>query len=169
MGFREALEELNSLIEKGIIQDYAIGGGYAVIYYDSPFYTYDLDVFVVLDDEDNYHTLYEHYRERGNKIEGVCIHIADMPVQFFPNYISPLLNNAIEKAHKVEIEGIPSKVVKIEHLIALLLDAYRPKDKIRVTRLIEKANKKLLNKILTEFDDEQGKLHERFKQVLGNT
>jgi hypothetical protein len=167
MGFREALGDLNSLVEKGIIQDYAIGGGYAVIYYDVPFYTDDIDALVVLRSEDDFHALYEHYRRSGNEIENVFIHIKGMSVQFWPSYTSPLFKRAIEEANKVEIDGTPSKIVKVEHLIVLLLDAYRLKDKIRVKELIKGTNRKLLDEILTEFDDEQGKLHKRLKQVLG--
>lgn len=40
----EALIALNQLKEKGIIEDYAIGGGYAVIYHQVPYSTYDLDI-----------------------------------------------------------------------------------------------------------------------------
>lgn len=97
MGFREALEDLNSLVKRGIIQDYAIGGGYAVIYYDVPFYTDDVDVFVVLHGEDDFHILYEHYRRSGNEIDNVFIHIKGMPVQFWPSYTRPLFKRAIEE------------------------------------------------------------------------
>lgn len=169
MGFLGALQELNSLIETGIIKDYAIGGGYAVIYYNLPYGTYDLDVLVIFGSEADSRALYKHFKEKGNKIKDVYIYIDDMPVQFFPTYISPLFNSAVREAHKIKIEGIPSKVVTVEYLIALLLNAFRPKDKIRIAELLEKADKKLLDEILGRFDDEKGILHKRFKEVLASS
>ena len=41
----EALIALNQLKGKGIVEDYAIGGGHAVIYHQVPYSTYDLDIF----------------------------------------------------------------------------------------------------------------------------
>jgi len=169
MGFLGALEELNGLITAGIIKDYAIHGGYAVIYYTLPYGTYDLDVLVILESEADFRALYKHFREKGNKIEDVHIHIDDMPVQFFPNYISPLFDSAVKEAHKIKVEGVPSKVVKVEYLIALLLGAFRPQDKIRIAELLGKADRKLLDEILERFDDEKGILHKRFKEVLASS
>lgn len=169
MGLPEALATLNQLKGKEIIKDYAIGGGWAVIYHGVPYTSYDLDVFVVLKDESDYRRLYGHFREKGNKIKDVYIYIEDMPVQFLPNYISPLFNETVEQAHEIEIEGIPSKIARVEHLIVLALDAFRAKDKYRITQLQEKANRDLLDKILDRFDDGEGKLHKRYKQVLART
>ena len=58
MGLKNILACLNELKDAGIIQDYAIGGGYAVMYYDLPISTYDLDILVLLLDEKDYHKLY---------------------------------------------------------------------------------------------------------------
>jgi hypothetical protein len=74
MGFREVLVSLNGPKEAGIIQDYAIGSGYAVTFYDIPILTYDLDVLVILPTENDYHRLYEHFRTKGAKIENVYIY-----------------------------------------------------------------------------------------------
>ncbi|OGO32692.1 MAG: hypothetical protein A2Z29_04970 [Chloroflexi bacterium RBG_16_56_11] len=85
MGFREVIVSLNDLKDKKIIQDYAIGGGYAVIFYDIPLLTYDIDVFVILQTEDAFHRLYEHFRKKGAKIENVYVYMEGMPVQFLPD------------------------------------------------------------------------------------
>ena len=162
----EALKTLNQLKETGVIEDYAIGGGYAVIYHTIPYSTYDLDIFVILRDEDDFHALYQYFREKGSKIEDEYIYIGDMPVQFLPNFISPLFNDVVEQAHEIIMEGIPSKVARVEHLIVLALDAFRAKDKIRIVELLGKADKNLLDEILRRFDNEEGKLHARFKRVL---
>lgn len=163
------LAELNDLVKLGIIGDYAIGGGYAVIYYGIPYTTFDLDVLVVLGSDEDFQRLYRHYRQKGNRIKDVYIYIADMPVHFLPNYISPLYNNAIKEAKQIEVSGVPSKIVKVEYLIALLLTVLRPKDKIHINQLIKRADRPILNKILRRFDDGQHLLSKRLKEVLGKT
>ncbi len=80
------LVTLNDLKEKGVIKDYAIAGGYALVYYLEPSYTYDLDINIILNSEDEFHKLYQYFEEKGNRIESVYIYIDDMAVQFFPGY-----------------------------------------------------------------------------------
>lgn len=169
MGLRDVFIALNNLVESNIIEDYAIGGGYAVMYYDIPITTYDLDVLVVLSGDDDFHRLYEYFRQEGAKIEDVYIYIDDMPVQFLPNYISPLFNAAIEEANEVEFEGVRSKFVSIEYLIALLLTAFRPKDRIRIQGLLDRADRTTLKDIIERFGNDQYKLLERYKGILGNS
>ena len=168
MALRDVLISLNDIKTAGIIQDYAIGGGYAVMFYGVEMTTYDLDVLVVLANEEDYHRLYEYFRTKETKIENVYIFIEEMPVQFLPNYISPLFNSAIEEANIVEVDGVSSKFVTVEYLIALLLTSFRPKDKIRIDSLIKNADKDLLLGIIQRFDDDQHNLHERYKEVLAN-
>lgn len=169
MSLKDVLVNLNNLITAGIIQDYAIGGGYAVMFYDIPLTTYDLDVLATLPTENDFHRLYEHFRKKGAKIEKEYIFIEGMPVQFLPNYISPLFNNAIKEANIVEFEGICSKFVSIEYLIVLLLTSFRWKDKIRIQSLLNKANEDLLVDIIQRFDNEQRQLYERYKEILAST
>ncbi len=164
----DVLIELNALVKQGIIGDYAIGGGYAVMYHTIPFSTFDLDVLVVLNSDEDFQRLYNHYRQKGNKIENVYIYIANMAVQFLPNYINPLFDNAIKEAKRIRVSGVPSKVVGAEHLIALLLTAFRPKDKIHIIELAKSADMPLLKEILRRFDDGQQLLSKRLKEVLGN-
>ena len=166
MGLREVLHNLNELKRAGIIQDYAIGGGYAAMFYDVPLTTYDLDVLVVLRNDNDYHKLYEYYRQKGNKVEDVYIYIEDMPVQFLPNYISPLFNNAIEEAPVIEFDEVEAKFVSVEHLVVLLLTAFRPKDKIRVKELLKKVNVFRVRDIIGRFDNERGTLSKRYKEIL---
>jgi len=137
MGLKEVLISLNQLETLGIIEDYAIGGGYAVMFYDIAVSTYDLDVLVVLPTEDDYHKLYKHFRAKGNKIENVYIYIEGMPVQFLPNYISPLFTSAIKDALIVRFAEIHTKIVGVEHLILLLLTSFRPKDMMRIRSLVD--------------------------------
>jgi predicted nucleotidyltransferase len=175
MGLREVLINLNELKAAGVIQDYAIGGGYAVGLYVQDMPTYDLDVFVVVlsDDAVNEWTVlssvYEYYRSKGAKFEHEYVFIEGMPVQFLPNTISPLHDKAIEEAKVVEVEGVTTRFLSLEYLIAVLLTAYRPKDIIRSQALLKRADSVLVADIITEFDDESNTLHERYRQVLART
>jgi len=162
------LETLNSLKGKGIIGDYAIGGGYAVNYYLEPSYTYDLDILVLLGSDADYHALYRHFREAGNRIESVYVIIGDLPVQFLPSFISPLFHEAITKARRITVGGVRSKVVRVEYLIALLLVSFRPKDKIHILSLSESADEELLDQVLRRFEDEETPLRQRLARVLAN-
>ncbi len=168
MGLLTALETLNGLKRKGIIKDYAIGGGYAVNYYLEPSYTYDLDVLVLLGGDADYHALYKHFREAGNRIESIYIMIGDLPVQFLPSFISPLFDEAIKKARRITVGGLPGKVVRVEYLMALLLVSFRGKDKIHIMSLSELADRKVLDEILRRFEDEKTPLRQRLGRVLAN-
>jgi len=168
LGLLTALGILNDLKIKGIIKDYAIGGGYAVNYYLEPSYTYDLDVLVLLSSDAAYHALYKHFQEAGNKIENIYIMIGDLPVQFLPSFISPLFDEAIKKARRITVGGVPSKVVRVEYLIALLLVSFRTKDKIHILSLLELADRKVLNEIVRRFEDEKTPLRQRLGRVLAN-
>jgi len=167
LSLKSALITLNKLVELNIIGDYAIAGGYAAIYYDIPYATYDLDVIVVLQNEDDYSRLWAYFRDKGARIEHLYIFVDDMPVQFLPNYISPLYNQAIEEAIIVEFDDVRSKYVSLEYLIALFLTAFREKDKIRIDSLLKNANKNKLETIIKRFGNDQNQLHARYREILG--
>ena len=169
--YSEALIVLNELKEREIIQDYAIGGGLAIIHRNIEYASQDLDVFAIIISEDSFRILqpvYKYFRERGHKPKKEHIYIGDIPIQIFPN-ISPLHNNAVEEADKVEVGGIPTKVIGVEHLIALSLISFRPTDKWRIGKLLAEADKERLNKILDRFDNEKYPLHKRYRKVLASS
>lgn len=119
------------------------------MFYDIPMTTYDLDVLVVLPTEDDYHALYEYFRNKGAKIENVYIFI--------------------EESNVVDLEGVSCKFVRVEHLVLLLLTSFRPKDKIRIDGLLNKVNKGLLERLIKRFDDEKHTLYERYQSLLAGT
>ena len=166
MGFREVLISLNNLREIGIIREYAIFGGYAVMLYGIPMSTYDLDVLVFLPTPEDYHRIYEYYHKKGARIENVFIHIEGMPVQFFPHDISPLHSAAIEEANNVDFEGIQCRFVSLEYLILLLLTSFRPKDRIRLQDLCCKANKDSILEFIQRFDDSEHSLYKKYKKIV---
>lgn len=51
-----------------------------------------------------------------------------MPVQFIPAY-NYLIEDAIKGANEVNCEDVKTKVVGLEHLLAIMLQTNRPKDR----------------------------------------
>lgn len=175
MGLTEELTEalilLNELKEMEFIEDYAIGGGHAVIHHNIEYASIDLDIFAIVVSEDSLHILqpiYEYFNERGYGSKKEHIYVGDVPIQIFPN-VSPLHNDAVREADKVEVGGIPTKVIGVEHLIALSLIPFRKTDKWRIVQLLPKADNELLNKLLDRFGNEENQLHTRYQKVLAGT
>lgn len=154
-----------------IIEDYAIGGGHAIIHHEVKYASIDLDIFAIVVGEDSLcmlQPIYEYFRERGHKAKQEHIYIGDVPIQIFPN-VSPLHNNAVEEADKVEVGGITTKVIGVEHLIALSLIPFRKTDKWRIVQLLPKADNELLNKLLDRFSNEENQLYTRYQEVLASS
>ena len=84
VSLEDALFTLNTLVGEGIIGEYAIGGGYAVMYYDIPTATYDLDILVVLANDDDYHKLYQYFRGKGVKSNQYIYLLTICQYNFFP-------------------------------------------------------------------------------------
>jgi len=140
---RNAIRVMNELKEKGLIKDYAIGGAIAALRWTEPFFTQDLDVFVILEEETEERGLivlspiYEYLKERGYVWKGHWIMIEGIPVDIFP--ADPLEKEAIAEAEEIEYEGVKTKVLTPEYLIALFLKAGREKDKRKIDLLLEQA------------------------------
>ncbi len=164
----ETLKALNRIKRMGLVKDYAIAGGYAVNYYLEPRFTYDLDLFIVLSYEEDFHQLYKFFRDAGNKIENVYIWIEGTPVQFFPTYISPLFAEAVEKARRIRVRGVTAKVLSVEYLVATLLLAFRSKDRAVIPDLLGLSNQNLIRDIVKRFSDEKTPLDQRLGRVLAD-
>lgn len=86
-------------------------------------------------------------------------------MQFIPAY-NRLVEVAVEQAQTIGVDGEPARIISAEHLIAILLQTYRGKDKQRVILLIEQAeyDEEKLRAILREFDleDRWNDFKERF-------
>ncbi|HEY9055349.1 MAG TPA: hypothetical protein VIO60_11085 [Rectinemataceae bacterium] len=134
-----ALETINSLERDGIIGRYAIGGAMAAVFYSEPISTFDLDIFVVFPTKPSglisLSPLYEALANRGYRESGECVEIEGIPVQFLPAYNS-LVEEALQKAIDVIYEGIPTRVLGCEYLIAIAVQTGRPKDRSRVEMLM---------------------------------
>ena len=137
---RETLKIINQMVKDGVIEEYAIGGAVAAIYYLEPFDTADLDIFVQVHATGNdlaiLAPIYEYLTEKGYKAKGEFIYIEGIPVQFLPVF-NPLTEEAVEKAQTIKYAGIATRIMRPEHLVAIMLDTGRAKDYLRISMFLE--------------------------------
>jgi len=139
---KEALQVINELKKKGLIVDYAIGGGIATIFYTETFLTYDLDIFIVikLPPEKNIidlSYLFDYLTSKGYKWKGEHIIIKGTPIQFI--VADELEKEAIENARSIKYKGETIKIFSPEYLIAILLRTGRKKDMEKIEKIMEQA------------------------------
>lgn len=138
----ETLKVLNELESKGLVQRYAIGGAMAAIFYIEPVLTYDMDVFVFLPPSKSKLTslspIYRFLKEKGYREDKEHVGVEGIPVQFIPAY-NPLVEEAVEQAKQVSYKGVNTRVLRPEHLLAIMLETNRPKDRARMTLFLEEA------------------------------
>ncbi len=136
------MEVLNELERAGVIRRYAIGGAVGAIFYMEPFLTYDLDVFVVLSETTsglvNLAPLYEALKQRGYAEEAECVSIEGVPVQFLPAY-NALVEEALAEARDTLYERTPTRVLRAEHLAAIMIQTGRDKDRQRFSTFLTEA------------------------------
>ncbi|MGB9720044.1 MAG: nucleotidyltransferase [bacterium] len=163
---KETLKVINELKDKGIIIDYAIGGGIAALFYVEPFLTYDLDIFVISMSEKEKNLIiltpiFDYLKSQGYSWKGEHIIIDGVPVQFIP--ADELEKEAVENAKEVEYEGIKIRIVNPEYLIAIFLRAGRKKDLEKIEKLLTQTDidKTRLDEILNKFG-----LREKFLELL---
>jgi len=161
---KKTLKIINELKAKGLIEDYAIGGGIATIFYVEPFLTYDLDVFIIPSEKGGKKNIillspiFDYLEGKGYHWQEEHIIIEGMPVQFIP--ADKLEEEAVRNAKQIKYEGIKTKVMTPEYLMSLLLRAGRKKNIQKIEKLLEQ----------TEIDMEKVKdilskygLREKFK------
>lgn len=127
---------LNELEATGVLDRYAVGGAVAMVFWAEPVATFDLDVFVLLPPDSSstivsLEPLYAVLRSRGFEPAAEHVMIHGTPVQFLvsPN---PLADEAIEMAAPQDLDGVPFRVIRPEHLCALWLQAGGAKRRERV-------------------------------------
>lgn len=162
----KTLDVIQDLQKKGLINQYAIGGGIAAVFYIESIMTFDIDIFFIpAENEQNLLPLspiYEYLKEKGYKPEKEYIIIEGIPVQFLPAF-NQLVEEAVSEATPTRYKEVDTKVMKLEHLIAIMLQTNRPKDRERVVKAINegKPDKTLLDKILNKF-----KLKTRLDRIM---
>lgn len=154
---KNTLKVLNELKEKRLIKDYAIGGAVAALRWTEPFFTQDLDIFIILEKETDEKGLiilspiYEFLKSKGYLWEDRWIMIEGVPVDIFP--ADSLEKEAINHAQETEYEEEKTKVIIPEYLIALFLRAGREKDWRKIEMLLDQGqvNRERLRAILGKY------------------
>jgi len=138
----KTLAVINELEKAGLLSRYAIGGAMGATFYVEPLVTFDLDVFVVLPTGPGglltLTPIYETLRARGYHEEGECVLVEGIPVQFLPAY-NPLLEEALAEARETMYADVPTRVLRVEHLLAIALQTGRLKDHERIQLFLKEA------------------------------
>ena len=151
---KKTLKIINELKKNRLIEDYAICGGIAALFYIEPFLTYDLDIFITLPPEERGKNLiilspiFDYLKKKGYSWKEEHIIVEGIPVQFIP--VDELEEEALNNAKAIIYEGVETKVVTPEYLIAILFRAGRKKDLAKVEKLLAEAevDRNKLNDIL---------------------
>jgi predicted nucleotidyltransferase len=138
---KDTLQVINQMLTDGVIAQYAIGGAVGATFYLEPAATLDVDVFVSFERQPgslliSLVPIYDYLAERGWHAEQEHIVIAGWPVQFLPPG-GPLEEEALAEAVETDVDGVRTRVMTAEHLVAIALNTGRAKDKLRITQFVE--------------------------------
>lgn len=157
--FADVIRALHELKARETIQDYAIVGAMALVFWTEPIATYDVDVLVWLSTSDTsiltLEPIYEWASTHGYPVQAEHISIGGVPVQILPAH-NELADESIRTAVTLDYQGVPVRVVRPEYLIALYLEpsAKTPKRKERAAALMESSSvdQGLLSDILSRYN-----------------
>ena len=137
---KETLELINQMQADGVIEEYAIGGAVGATFYLAPAATVDLDLFVTLPGTGgllvSLSPIYEYLKSRGGIEQDEYIVVKDWPVQFLTPG-NALQKEAVKHAISTSVEGVPTRVISAEHLVAIALETGRAKDHSRILQFVE--------------------------------
>lgn len=165
------IKVLNRMEKEGVIKKYCIGGGMATVFYIEPLLTYDIDIFFIPNEAGEgkkgimtLNSIYEYLKKKGYKIEKEYILIEGFPVQFIPVY-NNLVKEGVENSIEIEFKNVKTRILKLEYLVAIMIQTFRPKDRERLIRILEegKIDKEYLYGIL-----QKHKLREKFEKFMKN-
>lgn len=147
---------VNRMMTDKVIENYALGGATAVIFYTEPIATQDVDIFVHVRQTESvlteFQPIFDYLRRRDYKITGEHIYIEGFPVQFLP-ISKDLIDAAVREANEFELGETIVRVMSPEHLVAIMLDTGRHKDYLRIAVFLQHnvVDNAKLQSILTEY------------------
>jgi hypothetical protein len=92
--------------------------------------------------------MYKHLQAIGWQLKGEHLLLKGFPVQFLAAH--GLTEEAVREARRIEYEGVPAKIFRAEHIIAIAASVGRLKDLARIEQMLQQADldKTLMEKIL---------------------
>ena len=154
---------IEDLKKEGVIQNYALGGAQALLFYDEPRATYDVDVFIFSNHINptglvdlSIAALKTALEKKGYAMKNDYFMIGEFPLQFLPPK-DALMREAIEQAVVQNYGHVQVRVFSLEHLMAIMVDTNRPKDWARLSELraLSKHDDEKFHKILKKYDLEK--------------
>ena len=142
MAFADALRALNTLKTERVIEEYAIAGAMALVFWTEPVPTWDLDVLVFLPAAQgplvSLEGIYRWTSAHGYPVHQEHVIIQGVPTQFLASP-GALGDEAIQTAATLEYEDVSVRVVLPEYLVALYLqpEARTAKRRERAAMLLE--------------------------------
>lgn len=137
----EVVRAANDLVAVDLIENWALGGALAAIYYIEPFTTYDADIFFIPKDKGlsaGLPGIYGHLKSKGWQVEREHLLVRGFPVQFLA--AGGLTEEAVREAESFDYEGVSARVFRVEHIIAIAASVGRMKDKARIQQLLQQAD-----------------------------
>ncbi len=140
LAVEKAIQVIARAQVEGLFSSYAIGGGIAALFYIEPVTTFDLDIFIVMPESSgpliSLSPIYSWLEAHGYRPSKEQVIIEGIAVQFIPVYndlVKDGVFNAVEKTYG----KTPTRVLRPEYLIALMLQTFRLKDKERLGRFLQ--------------------------------
>ncbi len=137
-----AIAILNELETAGLVRRYAIGGAMAGFFYAEAVVTEDLDVFILFNPPSGILVtltpIYDFLKQRGATEEHEHLWLAGTLLQLIPTH-DALTAEAVRDAVEQTVGQTPTRVMRVEHLIAIALKTGRAKDRARIALLLEEA------------------------------
>ena len=138
----KALKILNEMKRKKLIGPYAIGGGVAALRYMETVLTYDVDIFFIPSTPDelllDMSPLIAFLSSKGGKADQECVILEGTPIQLIAAY-NDLVEEAVRKALPVTYGSVKTRILRKEHVLAIMLQTGRPKDRLRLGQLLEQS------------------------------
>ncbi len=132
---------INDLEKEGVIEKYALGGATALLFYAEPQNTWDVDVFVFLPgmgDIIDLTPLAQTLKKKGYMWEKAQeVMIEGVPVHFLVPPLG-LVEEGVKEAAIHMYRDVQVKVIRIEHLLAIMLETNLPRHRERIAGLLEK-------------------------------
>lgn len=123
MAFADALRALNAIKADGVVEEYAIAGAMAMVFWSEPVPTFDLDVLVLLPgpqrDLISLDAIYRWAESNGYPVQHEHILVERLPIQLIPSP-SGLAREAITSAAEIDYQGVLVRVVRPEYAEVLV-------------------------------------------------